>query len=64
MEVVIVATGLPADLTVVDVLARTQLALLRLGGSIVVTDASEELRGLIELAGLGDVLRVTTHPAR
>jgi hypothetical protein len=64
MEVVIVATGLPADLAVVDVLARTQLALLRVGGSVVVDDASDALRDLIDLAGLGDILRVTAHPAR
>ena len=64
MEVVIVAAGLPPQLAVVDVLARTQLAMLRLGGSILVTDASEELGRLIELAGLADVLRVTTPPMR
>ena len=58
------AAGLPADLAVVDVLARVQLALVRQGASIVVDDASPELRALIDLAGLAEVLGVTPQPSR
>lgn len=45
-----------ADLAVVDVLARLQLALRREGWTLVLRDAEPDLRGLIDLAGLADVL--------
>jgi len=41
---------------VVDQLARLQLEAKRMGCSIRVRNACSELRELIELAGLGDVL--------
>ena len=47
-----------ADLSVVDELARLQLAARRLGCSIRVSDACDELRGLLELVGLDVVLEV------
>lgn len=47
-----------ADLVVVDGLARLQLAARRLGCSIRLQDACPELRALVDLVGLADVLRV------
>ena len=44
------------DLGVVDDLARLQLAARRLGCSIRVRHAGSALAGLIDLAGLGEVL--------
>ena len=46
------------DIRVIDQLARMQLCARRTGCELCFTDASEELVALIELAGLGDVLRV------
>jgi gamma-glutamyl:cysteine ligase YbdK (ATP-grasp superfamily) len=46
------------DLGLVDALARLQLAARRSGYEVAVTDAPKELRELIELAGLCDVLGV------
>jgi hypothetical protein len=51
-----------ADLCVVDALARLQLAVARHGGRIVVQDADDDLRSLLDLAGLAGVVEVT--PAR
>ncbi|MGH3765336.1 MAG: hypothetical protein ACRDTX_09330 [Pseudonocardiaceae bacterium] len=45
------------DLAVVDELARWQLAARRLGCSIRLRDASAELSELLDLVGLGDVVR-------
>lgn len=47
-----------ADLALVDTLARFQLALGRLDVGIVLASASDDLRALIRLAGLGHVLPV------
>jgi hypothetical protein len=46
----------PADLCVVDALARLQLAVARGGGRIRVHGATNDLRRLLELAGLADVV--------
>lgn len=45
------------DLSLVDALARMQLAAMRLGWSIHLVDVDEELAGFLDLVGLGDVLR-------
>ena len=47
-----------ADLGIVDALARLQLAARRAGYEVEVTEAPRDLRELIELAGLCDVLGV------
>jgi hypothetical protein len=44
------------DLALVDALARMQLNARRRGCSVCVRDATEELRLLVELVGLADVL--------
>jgi hypothetical protein len=44
------------DLSLVDALARMQLAAKRLGWRIEVVDADEELAGFLALVGLSDVL--------
>ncbi|MGH9154854.1 MAG: STAS domain-containing protein [Acidimicrobiales bacterium] len=46
------------DLLVVDTLARLQLTAKRMGWSIRLHNTSEELRGLLDLVGLADVLAV------
>jgi anti-anti-sigma regulatory factor len=48
----------PADLALVDALARLQLAARRHGLSVRIRDASDDLRALIELAGLAGVLAI------
>jgi hypothetical protein len=48
--------GLRPDLALVDALARLQLAAGRLGCSIRLRDPCEELRGLLDLVGLADVV--------
>jgi hypothetical protein len=50
------------DVGVADELARLQLAAQRLGCSVQLRDAGEELIGLLELVGLGGV--VTEVPLR
>lgn len=45
------------DLSLVDALARMQLAAGRMGWSIRLVDVDEELAGFLELVGLADVLR-------
>ncbi len=59
IEVVICDTrGLAqADAVAVDALARLQLTAMRLGCTVVLRNASGELRDLIELAGLTQALR-------
>ena len=52
----VVVAGLRADLSVVDCLARLQLAARRSGCAIRVLDADPELCELIGLVGLADVL--------
>jgi hypothetical protein len=44
------------DLSVVDGLARLQLAARRLGGSIMLRGVGAELAELLDLAGLADIL--------
>ncbi|XAY04854.1 hypothetical protein DSM112329_01692 [Paraconexibacter sp. AEG42_29] len=44
------------DLATVDALMRLQLSAKRRGWRVGVRGASDELRGLLELVGLGDVL--------
>ena len=46
----------PVDAQTVDGLARLQLAVRRCGYEMKLRGTSEELRGLIELMGLDDVL--------
>ena len=46
------------DLALVDALARLQLDARRRGGRLRLRNATEELRGLLELVGLADVLAV------
>jgi hypothetical protein len=52
------AGALAPDLGTVDALARWQLAALRSGSAIRLRGATQELRGLIDLVGLTDVLGV------
>ncbi len=52
------------ELSAVDVLARMQLEAKRLGGAVYVRNASCELRGLLELVGLSDVLLDGGHGCR
>jgi hypothetical protein len=44
------------DLCIVDALARLQLAAQRIGWTVQLREPSAELRELIDLAGLGEVL--------
>ena len=46
------------DLALVESLARVQLRARRRGERVRLTNVSEELRGLLELVGLADVLAV------
>ena len=55
---VVLDESVPADLTTLDALARLQLDARRRGLEIRLLEVPEALRRLIELAGLGDVLRV------
>jgi ABC-type transporter Mla MlaB component len=55
---VVLDESVPADLTTLDALARLQLDARRQGLEIRLLEVPEALRRLIELAGLGDVLRV------
>jgi ABC-type transporter Mla MlaB component len=48
--------ALPADLTTIDVLARLQLAARRCGCELRLCHATAELRCLLELTGLEEVL--------
>jgi len=47
-----------ADLAVVEALARVQLSARRRGARIRLSNVSDQLRGLLELTGLGDALSV------
>ncbi len=49
-------TSLEADIVTVDALCRLQLAARRRGCRVVLMNASERLRRLVELMGLEDVL--------
>ncbi len=49
------------DAVTIDALARLQLAAGRRGREIRLRNASSELRELLELVGLADVLRVETE---
>ena len=46
------------DLAIVDALARMQLGARRRGTRLKLRNVSDELRGLLELVGLADVLAV------
>jgi hypothetical protein len=48
--------ALRPDLALVDTLARLQLIARRRGGSVLVRDASPDLRQLLHLVGLADVV--------
>ena len=52
------------DLGTVDELARLQLAAKRIGCTIWLRHACEELSALLELAGLGDVIAVGRSAGR
>ena len=49
------------DVGTVDELARLALVARELGGEVVLLDAAAELRELVDLAGLGDVLPVVAR---
>jgi anti-anti-sigma regulatory factor len=52
------ASALAADAESVDALARLQLHARRHGYELRLCEVTSELRGLLELCGLGDVLRL------
>ena len=54
----------PLDLEVVDALARLQLAARRAGRSIRLVNPSQELRQLLDFAGLADVVPSAMEPVR
>jgi anti-anti-sigma regulatory factor len=56
--IVVEAAALRADVSTIDALARLQLNAQRIGQSILLRGVPVELRRLIDLAGLGEVLRV------
>jgi ABC-type transporter Mla MlaB component len=56
-----VAALVRPDAGTVDALARLQLALRRLGLELSLQNVSEELRGLLALMGLSEVLGVETR---
>ena len=49
-----------ADLAAIDALARLQLEVRRTGYEVRLLDVPDDLRALIDFAGLGEVLRVET----
>jgi hypothetical protein len=55
---VVDVSAFPPDVGTIDVLARLQVAARRRGGGVLLRAATEDLKGLIELAGLAGVLRV------
>lgn len=61
---VIGVAGLPADLGLVDALARLQLVARALGGSLCIRNPGDDLCALIELVGLADVLVCRWEPPR
>ena len=56
--IVLDVNAVPPDALTIDTLARLQLAARRLGTRLELRDASHQLRELIDLVGLSDVLRV------
>jgi ABC-type transporter Mla MlaB component len=52
-----------ADAVGVEALARLALAARRHGAQLLISGASPELRSLVELMGLSDVLAVPSRPA-
>jgi ABC-type transporter Mla MlaB component len=54
--VVVVVRAARADLSSVDLLARLQLAARRMGWTISLCDATDDVRELLEFVGLSDVL--------
>jgi ABC-type transporter Mla MlaB component len=48
------------DLGAIDALARLQLEVRRTGYELTLLDVPDDLRALIDFAGLGEVLRVET----
>lgn len=57
-DLVVDVSGLSADASVVDALARLQWAAVKAGRRVVVRRPSADLVALIDLMGLVDVLRV------
>jgi hypothetical protein len=57
-EVVAAVDAQRPDLALVDWLARLQLDARRRGGRLRLRNVTDELRGLLELVGLADVLAV------
>ena len=53
-----VGGSIPADLVTIDALARLQLVAARAGFEVRLLDASADLRALVDLVGLADVLVV------
>ncbi len=53
----------PHDLSLVDALARMQLAAKRMGCAIRLRNACAELSGLLDLVGLGDVVGLAEGPS-
>jgi ABC-type transporter Mla MlaB component len=53
----------PIDASTVDALARLQLAARRLGGRILLRNASRELEDLLAFMGLADVLPRAENPS-
>jgi hypothetical protein len=54
---VVLGRGVRADLELVDALARLQLAAGRLGCAVRLHGACDDLRSLLDLVGLSDVMR-------
>ena len=53
-----VGGSIPADLVTIDALARLQLVAARAGLEVRLLDASADLRALVDLVGLAEVLVV------
>ena len=56
--------GVVPDAVAVDALARLQLTARRRGGEIRLRGASRELKELLDVAGLGEVLPLGVEPGR
>jgi hypothetical protein len=57
-EVPVDACALPADLATIDAVARLQLEARRVGQDVLLYGAARDLRALLDLCGLTEVLRV------
>jgi len=56
VEVVVARMEAAPDLALVDALCRLRLTAYRLGCSVTLRDPSPELRGLLDLVGLADLV--------